>query len=357
MNIKFQQIVLDGFFANRNYEKQSIINLKNGSLALTDKGVKFKDFDYRDFLTHQLDFEYQPKAVNKVFLKYLAEVLPDSDTRKTLQQAIGYIFVKGLKLELIIFLYGLGSNGKSVIFEVLSGVLGLENTSNYSLESLTDERGYHRAMIKNKLVNYGTDIKLNKINPDALKTLASGEPIEARLPYKEPFMMADYAKLIFNANKLDSANLEHTHGFFRRFLIIPFEQTIPEDKQDKDLHKKILADKAGVLNWIIEGAEAVLKNRNIFISDACRKFKKQFVKESDSVAMFEDEHIKVNLKGSIYFETVTESHTHYKDFCINAGYKPLGRNNFTKRMEALSFDKKKTVDGWFLEKHYLEKKV
>jgi putative DNA primase/helicase len=81
------------------------------------------------------------------------------------------------------------------------------------------------------------------------KTLASGEPIEARLPYAEPFTMSDYAKLIFNVNRLDNANIEHMHGFYRRILIIPFEKMIADD-QVKLLHKKILSNKVGVLGRI-----------------------------------------------------------------------------------------------------------
>ena len=348
----FQQFVLDGFFANRNHEKQSIINLKNCSLVLTNKGVKRKEFDYRDFLTHQLDFEYNPKAENKLFLKYLAEVLPDADTRKTLQQSLGYIFVIGLKQEIATFLYGLGSNGKSVIFEVLTGVLGAENISNYSLESLTDEKGYHRIKIIDKLVNYGTDIKLNKINPDFFKTLASGEPIEARSPCKPPIIITNYAKLIFNINRLDSINAEYTQGYFRRFNVIPFNKTISPDEADKDLHLKILQDKAGVLNWMIEGAKEVIKNRNVFISQECQDFHKQFIKESDSVAMFEDECIKENQKGNIYFKTVADSYAEYKEYCSEVERKPVGRTNFSKRMEALGFEKDKKNNGWHLEKNY-----
>jgi putative DNA primase/helicase len=80
----FKQAEQDGFFSEKNYAKQSIINLKNGSLVLDDKGINLKPFDYRDFLTHQLDFNFDPKAVNQLFLTYLGEVLPDPDTRKTL---------------------------------------------------------------------------------------------------------------------------------------------------------------------------------------------------------------------------------------------------------------------------------
>ncbi len=350
----FKQAEQDGFFTERSLIKKSIINLLNGSLVIDQGGVNLKPFDYRDFLTHQLDFNHDAKAVNSDFLVYLKRVLPDADTRRTLQEVAGYLFVKGLKMEKVFFLFGTGANGKSVFFEVLSGVIGSDNISNYSLESLTNDNGYYRAAIKDKIVNYGTDIRLTKIDAGMFKTMASGEPIEARLPYGNPFMMTDYAKLIFNVNRMDSANIEHTHGFYRRLLIIPFNVTIPDDEQDRDLHKKILADRAGVLNWIIEGAERVIKNRDIFISGECDGFKKQFLKESDNVAMFESEVIIGEQQYHTYYsKTVTESYEDYKDYCKGAGHKfPLGRNNFAKRMESLGFEKMKKESGLFLEKNY-----
>lgn len=350
----FQQVVQDGFFVERNFKKQSIINLKNGSLVLDENGATLKAFDHRDFLTHQLDFAYDTQAINSLFLSYLERVLPNTDTRRTLQNVAGYLFVKGLKLEKIFFLFGAGANGKSVFFEVINGVIGDDNISNYSLESLTDEKGYHRAMIKDKIVNYGTDIRLTKIDAAMFKTLASGEPIEARLPYRNPFMMNDYAKLIFNVNKMESANIEHTHGFFRRLLIIPFNQTISDEEQDRDLHKKILANRAGVLNWIIEGAEDVIRNRSIFESSECRAFKAQFMKETDSVAMFEEYSIIDNLDGNnFYWGYVAALYTSYRMYCADAGYKNvLGRNNFVKRMEAIGFEKVKSREGWYLRKTF-----
>lgn len=354
----FKQAEHKGFFTERNYKKQSIINLANGSLVLSDTGVRLKSYDYRDFLTHKLDFNYDPTAVNQMFLDYLAEVLPDEGTRKTLQQVAGYLFVKGLKLEKVFFLYGTGSNGKSVFFEVLNGVLGSDNVSTYTLESITDDKGYHRAMIKDKIVNYGSDIKLTNIDAGNFKTLASGEPIEARLPFKDPFIMTDYAKLIFNVNRLDNANIEHTHGFYRRLLIVPFMRTIADDEQDRDLHTKILKDKAGVLNWMIEGAEEVIKSRDIYVSDECHQFKTRFIRETDTVAMFEDQHIMENLKGTIYFKQVTESYSDYKDYCMEAGHRhPLGRNNFVKRMEVLGFNKSIKECGTMLEKCFFKNKV
>ncbi len=342
-----KQALQDGFFADREMEKRSKINLLNCTLEITANSVQLNEFDHRDFMTHQLDFSYDSETKNEAFQNYLNVVLPEKETQQTLQEVAGYLFVKGLKLEKIFFLYGTGANGKSVFFEVLAGVLGDESISSYSLEALTDNTGYYRAKIKDKIVNYGTDIKLSKIDPGLFKTMASGEPIEARLPYGQPFVMKDYAKLIFNVNRLDNANIEHTHGFYRRLLIVPFNRTLREDEQDRDLHKKILQNKAGVLNWIIEGSERVIRNRDIFISEECQRFKEQFIKETDTAALFvEDENIlrsdyeKIHLKD-LYID--------YREFCSDNGYKLPSTRTLSKRLEALGFKKKKDNKGVYFE--------
>ncbi len=335
----YEQSLQDGFFTEKHYAQQSMINLANCTLVLNRSGVEIKRFDYRDFLTHQLPFDYDENATNSLFHRYLDDVLPDKDTQRTLQDVCGYLFVNGVKLEKIFFLYGTGANGKSVLFEILNGLMGEENISYFSLESLTDVSGYYRAKIKDKIVNYGTDIKLANIDAGLFKTLASGEPVEARLPYCEPFSMCNYAKLIFNVNRLDNANIEHTHGFYRRILIIPFERTIPENAQDKSLHNKILENKAGVLNWIIEGAKRVIANEDIFVSDECLKFKSRFIKETDSAALFlDDSGYQKNECRQIY---LFDLYLEYKIFCESDGHRPLGKQNFSKRLEALGHIRRK----------------
>jgi putative DNA primase/helicase len=225
--------------------------------------------------------------------------------------------------------------------------------SSYSLEDLTKDTGYCRIKIANKVVNYGTDISMQSLKNDAFKVLASGEPIAAREIYRSNFEMRDYAKLIFNINKIDNANVEHTTGYFRRFLFVPFGVTISDEKIDRDLHKKILVDKAGVLNWIIEGANEVVKNREIFISKECEAFKLQFIKECDNVSMFEEHYIKSHLSSNFYSMTVSESYRDYVSFCQEYGYKGvLGRGNFSKRMQSIGFQKFEDMAGIRLQKNY-----
>ena len=43
------------------------------------------------------------------------------------------------------------------------------------------------------------------------------------------------------------------HGIWRRIKLVPFTVTVAADKQDKKLEQKLMAEGAGILNWMLEG--------------------------------------------------------------------------------------------------------
>lgn len=61
-------------------------------------------------------------------------------------------------------------------------------------------------------------------------------------------------------------------GYFRRLLIIPFERQIPKDKIDVDLKSKLIKERAGILNWIIEGARRLRKQGKFSESQAINNY-------------------------------------------------------------------------------------
>ena len=327
----FKQFMADAYLPTPKTNKKNVlINLKNGTFEITPTKRELRAFNRNDFLTHQLPFEYEPEATAPLFQKYLDEVLPNKDKQKVFAEFCGYIFIKPsvLKLEKMLILFGTGANGKSVFFEILNALLGSENISNYSLQSLTNDTGYQRAKIANKLVNYASEIN-GKLETDVFKQMASGEPIEARLPYGEPFILNDYAKLIFNCNELPK-DVEHTNAFFRRFLIIGFDITIPESKQDKQLANKIIeSELSGVFNWILLGLERVLKQKKFSKCLAVDNARSDYEKQSDSVKMFVEDF---EYKTSIDYTTIRELYIKYKEFCIEDGFRPVNKSNFMKRL-------------------------
>ena len=186
-------------------------------------------------------------------------------------------------------------------------------------------------VLANKLVNYASEIN-GKLETDVFKQMASGEPIEARLPYGNPMILKEYAKLIFNCNELPK-DVEHTNAYFRRFLIIGFDVTIPEDKQDKQLPQKIIQNElSGVFNWILKGLDRILKQKNFSKCEAIENARSDYEKQSDSVQIFINE---LDFKTStINYTLIKTLYEQYKSFCIEDGFRPVNKSNFMKRLTA-----------------------
>ncbi|MEI6529712.1 MAG: phage/plasmid primase, P4 family [Candidatus Falkowbacteria bacterium] len=335
----FKQFITAAVFPKPEKSKEKVyVNLNNGTLAVTIDGAELQPYDRNDFLTYKLPFNYNPTAKAPLFMQYLNRVLPDeADKSKQmiLAEYLGYVFVpcSTLKLEKTLLLYGSGANGKSVFYEVVRALFGSQNTSEYSLQSLTNDNGYYRAMLANKLVNYASEIN-GKLETSIFKQLVSGEPVEARLPYGQPLIITDYAKLIFNCNELPK-DVEQTVAYFRRFIIITFDVTIPEHEQDKQLaHKIIFTELSGVLNWVLDGLNRLLQNKRFTDCAAAQQALEKYKIESDSVKLFlQEREYKPDLLTSTP-KTIKDLYTDYKIFCEEDGYRPVSKINFKKRLKS-----------------------
>lgn len=318
-------------------EDMVLINFRNGTFEIQPDKQILRPPQKKDFLTYQLPFDYDPNAKAPLFEKYLNKVQPDPQRQLVLAEYIGSLFIKSstLKLEKTLLLYGSGANGKSVFFEVINSMLGsYENVSYFSLQNLTDEKGYHRAMLGNKLLNYASEIN-GKLETSTFKQLVSGEPVDARHPYGKPFILTDYGKLIFNCNELPR-DVEHTNAYFRRFLIIPFDITIPEAEQDKQLSKKIIrSELSGVFNWVLRGLHRLISQEKFTDCEAIDKQIEEYKKQSDSVQLFiEDENY---IKTTDNSTRLKEAFLEYKSFCSNYCYRSCSIKTFGDRLRNLGF--------------------
>jgi putative DNA primase/helicase len=335
----FKQFLATAYLPTPHSNKDKVlINLQNGTFEISPQGTKLRPFDRDDFITYQLPFEYNPQAKAPLFEAYLNRVLPDKERQKVLAEYLGYVFIKhgsnALKEEKALILYGTGANGKSVFFEIATALFGRQNVSNYSLQSLTEEKGFYRAKISNKLVNYASEIN-GKLGTSLFKAMVSGEPVEACLKYGQPFTMEHYAKFIFNCNELPK-DVEHTNAYFRRFLIIPFDVTIPEHEQDKNLHAKIIDNElSGVFNWVLEGLNRLLEQKRFSECRAAQQALEQYRIESDSVQMFLSEHgYMVSSTNEIPLKDIRND---YRNYCIESGFSACSIRTLADRLRSSGY--------------------
>lgn len=320
-----------------------LINLHNGTFEFTSDEWKQREFTPDDFLTYQLPFSYNVDATCPMFDEYLLRVLPDETSRMVLQEFAGYIFTN-LNLEKFLVLIGRGGNGKSVFMNILCALIGKENILQYSLGLFNHE--YNRAKLCNVLLNYSSE-KGFDLKPDTFKALVSGEPVQAREIYQKPFTLYNRAKFATNCNELPKET-ESTEAYFRRFLIVRFDEKISEAERDISLANKIITSELpGVFNWMLIGLERLLahgKGKEKFTY--CEKSENallEFCKQGDSTELFlEENHFT---PGHLRKKPLNEIYDNYKCFCRDDGYRPLGKNNFSARLIVKGYERTRLNNG------------
>jgi putative DNA primase/helicase len=303
-----------------------------------------QEYDQADFLRYKLPFGFNPVAKCPKFEAYLQRVIPDKEKQQVISEFLGYVFIKNsvLKLEKSLILFGTGANGKSVFFDIIQHLLGPTNISNFTLQSLTDPKGYTRSLLTGKLLNYASEIS-SKMNPTLFKQLVSGEPVDARMIYGKPFTLRDYARFIFNTNVLPK-DLEHNTGFFRRFLLIEFDQTISDQEKNPMLANEIIKDELpGVFNWILEGLNRLLQQGDFTRCAAAIQAVDRYRKDSDSVALFLEDGCWDASKDDR--RSLKEFYSLYKDFCKDSNYTCCSNKAFSTRLTNYGYEIKRISSG------------
>lgn len=328
------------------------VNFRNGTLDITKQAQTMREARRADFIKYQLPYDYDPAATCPMFMAYLDKCCPDKTAQAVLAEFIGNALIPSLKLQKVLVLYGDGANGKSVFSDIVTELLGRANVTNYTMASLTREESHSRFNLAGKLLNYSSENGL-KINAEAFKALTAGDPIEARRLYGDPFIMDNYAKLMFNCNVLPK-DIEQTEGYFRRFLIIPFSVKITEAEKDPRLAERITAKELpGILNWVLEGLRRLLQTERYTYCEAATVELENYKKESNSALCFiEDCAIQPSNDDSSKMP-LQRLYGMYDTYCKESGNRfKMSRRTFAKTLRSQGFRDTRQGPGTYFYCYY-----
>lgn len=225
-----------GIERSRFDSNPEILNLQNGLLNI--ETLEFGGH-YADYLSLvQLPVVYNPHSRCPNILKFLGQVLQPKDFF-TVLQTIGYCLCRNSIYEKAVMLVGEGSNGKSVLINLIEALLGEGNVSHASLQELNDDR-FARADLYGKLANTFADLPGEKLLMTGIfKALVSGDSIRAQRKHQQPFSFRNYATLIFSTNTIPASN-DNSNAYFRRWNIIKLDRTFDENSKDPNLLEKLI---------------------------------------------------------------------------------------------------------------------
>lgn len=322
------------------------INMKNGTLEIASDGaLLFREHRKDDFFQYVLPYCYDPEAECPGWQAFLDTVLPEKEVQDMIAEFVAWGFTgSNYKFEKVLVLYGTGSNGKSVLTDLITATYGENNCSHIDLEALTTDI-VHRSLAENKLVNISQENGPN-VNYSTLKTMVSGEPVMVKSLYKDPKLMYNYGKIIASYNTLP--RMENTVGFFRRWMLVPFNVTIDRKQRDIHLKEKLCRELPGILNWVLKGLGRLISNRGFTESPMCEDALEECRRNSNSALRFVTECCVTEEDGRL---SLKELYAEYNRYCrednVIDKYR-FGRNRFAEELEKAGY----TMEFYGHCKHY-----
>jgi len=223
-----------------------VINLRNGLSRMARPG------DYMTKIT-----SVAPGGACPIWERFLARITNgDCDLVKFLQRMVGYSLT-GLTTEhALFFLYGTGANGKSVFLTTISDICA-DYHKTAPIEtftvSTTERHPTDLAGLRGARVVTSVETEEGRRWAEAkIKNLTGGDKISARFMRQDFFEFTPQFKLIIAGNHKPGLR-SVDEAIRRRFHLIPFTVTIPEEERDKQLTEKLKAEWPGILAWMIEG--------------------------------------------------------------------------------------------------------
>lgn len=299
-NEYFEALMREIPYVKKMNQNAKYINLKNGMLNLYTKRIESHDPKFLS--TIQIPINYNPRAKCPNFDNFLFDIFEgDSERIRLIQELLGYCFIQDLKVQKVFIFLGHGSNGKSVLAEIIRQLIGVQNTSNTALSDLTERFGMQN--LPGKLVNISTENEVKKISTEILKKVTVGDAVDVEKKYKDSFSTVLFAKIILLMNRMMDTD-DTSDGYYRRLQIIPFNKEYTELKvgdipqegvsyMDKTLTEKLLKELDGILKFALDGLQRLITNDyNLTRCSASEKALEKYIITQNPIIEFFKTHVK-----------------------------------------------------------------
>jgi P4 family phage/plasmid primase-like protien len=291
----------------------TIINVQNGLLDTKTKKLKLHSPDF--LTTKQFPIRYDPNARWTEMLKFLKQV-QNREGVTTLLKMFGYILMTNtVKYQKAFFFVGRGDNGKSVLIDLIEAFVGADNCSSVKLHDLRNDK-FMAAQMYGKIVNTYADIPGTGLQDVGLfKALVSGDRITGQHKYGKLFRFRNRAKLIFSGNTIPLSEGEDDLAYFKRWVILKFDSLFKDEKQDRDLIKKLTTEEnlSALLNLALVGI--TLLEREGFEKVPIEVIREEYDRESQSFRSFIGNECTIDLAKSEYYTPVSDFNDSYLRSC------------------------------------------
>lgn len=316
------------------------LNVLNGTIDL--KTGVLSQHAPEDFITRLVSIEYAPTAKCPVFDQFISKVMGgNQNVVAYLQRFAGYSLTGMTNEQVLLFLYGTGSNGKTTFVNTVVELLGdytstadagivLHKNSASDLNIFATLAGLRGSRLV-KLNEIADGDRLNEAN---VKNLTGQDEISCRFLHGGFFNYVPQFKVLMFGNYKPQIR-GRDYGVWRRIHMVEFGVTFKDDERDTALPEKLKKELPGILNWAIAGCIAW-----------CQESLKPPPEVVDSVNEYKASEDRL----AQWIEECCDSGLHYRggaadlraSFAKNTGWHNISSKRFGDLMREAGFEKEKS---------------
>lgn len=265
--------------------QKECFNVANGTLYFyplnKDVPWAFKnDHDKEDYCTYIQDYDYNPNANDDIFMSIVSKIFknhPQGEETmiKRYEEYLGAVFIQQNIEQKMIMFVGNGSNGKSVLNDIVQCMLGGSEKGLYSAMGVQMlQKEFMPANLNGKLVQFFHDPKSDTYEAEAImKQIISNDEITSNVKNKEPITFKPRALCFCDSNEMFHPK-DKTEGWTRRFIGTThyLYNKFTQNKKEVDNERVFEADNkmqekirnheflSSVLNHALKGYERIVRN-------------------------------------------------------------------------------------------------
>ena len=312
--------------------QENLINFKNGVLnILTGEFTTNRNkwiFDY------VLSVNYIENCTEKDCPNFMRFIKTSAglENLQCILISIGYAISSLLHVKKAIFLFGETDGGKSTLLIFISNAVAPELVSNINFQQLSN--GYFVIQLLGKKLNISYDNSSKPMdNEQMFKSIVACERISARAIRENPVQFVPTAKMFFASNKPYTYKNPDL-ALYRRMVFIPFEYSVPPEKQDKELLQKLEQERDVVFSLAARTLKEFVKSGYDFkMSPKAQAYLESRIAALHSVDGFLDDRTLVDEQGSVSAATLYEG---YKIWCNENALDVVDKAEFKENVLAFN---------------------
>ena len=273
-----------------------LLAVRNGVVDL--RTGDFREFRQEDYLLEKIDVLYDPKAKCPVFCGFMESVTNQAVDRLTL---IDWLAAHAIKLPLpyVLFLLGLGRNGKGLYERLLKAFYGQPAFRDFAIDAPTKNQFTASKLFRKRgwiAAESNTTDKETVIGTELFKLISGNGVIDGDVKYSiEGAHFEPYTQITIDTNGMPRFK-DKSIGWQERIVKVnlPFlflealKEGDPQVKvRDPDLFEKLSTQQelSGILNLIIDRAKLICKTKMITKRPG-EEMIKEYGEQSNSVTTF-----------------------------------------------------------------------